>query len=147
MLMQTNSNVCKWYSSYVAHNKAKFNSISLLVKKNLITGYVFLLCMLLLPIISTDTKEYPNIYSISDLLILQLSEMLFQESYKAEGRKTILLHIQLVCLVINSCLTLLQPHGLQPARILCPWDFPGKNTGVGCLLGSNLCPLHWQAHS
>ena len=26
----------------------------------------------------------------------------------------------------------LQPHGLQPARILCPWDSPGKNTGVGC---------------
>ena len=26
----------------------------------------------------------------------------------------------------------LRPHGLQPARILCPWDSPGKNTGVGC---------------
>ena len=25
----------------------------------------------------------------------------------------------------------LQPHGLQPTRLLCPWDFPGKNTGVG----------------
>ena len=24
----------------------------------------------------------------------------------------------------------LQPHGLQPARLLCPWDTPGKNTGV-----------------
>ena len=37
-----------------------------------------------------------------------------------------------------------------------PWDFPGKNTGVGCqflLQGifltqrSNLCLLHWQADS
>ena len=26
----------------------------------------------------------------------------------------------------------LQPHGLQPARLLCPWDSPGKNPGVGC---------------
>ena len=26
----------------------------------------------------------------------------------------------------------LQPHGLQPTRSLCPWDFPGKDTGVGC---------------
>ena len=26
----------------------------------------------------------------------------------------------------------LRPRGLQPARLLCPWDFPGKNTGVGC---------------
>ena len=26
----------------------------------------------------------------------------------------------------------LGPHGLQPTRLLCPWDFPGKSTGVGC---------------
>ena len=26
----------------------------------------------------------------------------------------------------------LWPHGLQPTRILCPWNSPGKNTGVGC---------------
>ena len=26
----------------------------------------------------------------------------------------------------------LGPHGPQPARMLSPWDFPGKNTGVGC---------------
>jgi len=53
--------------------------------------------------------------------------------------------------VFNS----LRPHGL-PARLLCPWDSPGKNTGVGChfLLqgifptqGSNLCLLHWQPGS
>ena len=25
-----------------------------------------------------------------------------------------------------------QPHGLQPTRLLCPWASPGKNTGVGC---------------
>ena len=25
----------------------------------------------------------------------------------------------------------LQPHGLQPTRVLCPWGSPGKNTGVG----------------
>ena len=25
-----------------------------------------------------------------------------------------------------------RPHGLQPTRLLCPWDFPGKSTGVGC---------------
>ena len=24
----------------------------------------------------------------------------------------------------------LQPHGLQPTRLLCPWNSPGKNTGV-----------------
>ena len=25
-----------------------------------------------------------------------------------------------------------RPHRRQPTRLLCPWDFPGKNTGVGC---------------
>ena len=26
----------------------------------------------------------------------------------------------------------MRPHGLKPTRLLHPWDFPGKNTGVGC---------------
>ena len=26
----------------------------------------------------------------------------------------------------------LRPHGLQSTRLLCPWDFPGKSTRVGC---------------
>ena len=31
-----------------------------------------------------------------------------------------------------------RPHGLQPTRLLHPWDFPGKSTGVGChRYGSN----------
>ena len=34
-------------------------------------------------------------------------------------------------LVTQSCLPLLWPHGLQPVRLLCPWDSPGKSTGVG----------------
>ena len=45
----------------------------------------------------------------------------------------------------------LRPRGWQPTRLLCPWDFSGKNTGLGChfLLrgilwtqGSNLHLLH-----
>ena len=34
-------------------------------------------------------------------------------------------------LVVQSYLTL-QPHGMWPTRLLCPWDSPGKNTEVGC---------------
>ena len=26
----------------------------------------------------------------------------------------------------------LQPHGLSPTRLLCPWNSPDKNTGMGC---------------
>ena len=37
-----------------------------------------------------------------------------------------------VCvLVTRSCATL-RSYGLQPARLLCPWDSSGKNTVVGC---------------
>ena len=41
--------------------------------------------------------------------------------------------------VAQSCLTLCDP-GLQPARLLCPWDSPRKNTRGGChfLLHGNL---------
>ena len=34
------------------------------------------------------------------------------------------------CLVTKLCPTLLWSHGLLPARFLCPWDFPGKNSGM-----------------
>ena len=58
--------------------------------------------------------------------------------------------------VSQSCLIFLWLHGLKPDRLLCPWKFPEKNTGVGChfLLqrifptqGSNLhlpCLLHFR---
>ena len=37
----------------------------------------------------------------------------------------------------------LWPHGLSPARLLCPWNSPGKNTGVGChFCLQNLCILN-----
>ena len=31
-----------------------------------------------------------------------------------------------------SCVWLLRCHGLEPTRLLCPCDFPGKNSGVSC---------------
>ena len=63
-----------------------------------------------------------------------------------------------VCLIHQSCLTLCNP--MAPlTRLLCPWDSPGKNTGMGCHFilhgifptqGLNLCLLfcrrilyHW----
>ena len=48
----------------------------------------------------------------------------------------------------------MRPHGLQPARLLWLWDFPGRNTGVGGHFlfqglfpshGLNPSLLHWQA--
>ena len=62
---------------------------------------------------------------------------------------------QLMMFSLSAVSDSLQPRGLQPTRLLCPWDSPGKNAGVGChaLLqgiiltqGSNprlLCLLHF----
>ena len=33
------------------------------------------------------------------------------------------------CSVVSDSM---RPHGLQPASLLCPWDSPGKNSGVDC---------------
>ena len=42
-----------------------------------------------------------------------------------------------------------RPHELQPTRFLHPWDFPGKNTGVGCHFhlqakGLSSADLYWS---
>ena len=64
-----------------------------------------------------------------------------------------------VCYVTSVVSDSVQPCGLQPARLLCSWDSPGKNTGVGChallqgiflIQGLNpclLCFLDWQSSS
>ena len=46
-------------------------------------------------------------------------------------------------LAAKSCLTLATPWTvLWPARLLCPWDSPGKNTGVGCHFPiQNICQI------
>ena len=65
-----------------------------------------------------------------------------------------------ILLLVCQSVSLVQLFAnLVSANLLCPWDSPGKNTGVGChsLLqgifltqGSNLCLLHlmyWQVDS
>ena len=42
-----------------------------------------------------------------------------------------------------------RPHGLQPTRLLRPWDFPGKSTGVGChclLHNVLMAVIKWVLH-
>ena len=40
-----------------------------------------------------------------------------------------MLRVMCVCSIMSDSL---QPNGLQPARLLSPWNFPGKNTTAGC---------------
>ena len=39
-----------------------------------------------------------------------------------------------VCEVALVMSNSLRPHELEPAKLLCPWDYPGKNAAVGCHL-------------
>ena len=75
-----------------------------------------------------------------------------------------------VCSVASVMSNSLRPYGVYPSRLLCPWDSPGKNTGVGChallqgafqIQGLNPCILttptlaggsfttsaNWEAHN
>ena len=47
-----------------------------------------------------------------------------------------LTYMQNVCVCVSHSVMSdsLRPHGLWFARLLCPWNSPGKNTGVGCHL-------------
>ena len=67
----------------------------------------------------------------------QLSEqtelMLKKKPEIISGRMMNCLEGCVVCMRAYSVVSnSLQPHVLQPTRLLCPWDFPGKYTGVGC---------------
>ena len=78
------------------------------------------------------------------------NQCIYVQNTESGGGLSELSHIRL--LDVMDC-------GLQPAGLLCRWDFPGKDTGKGChfLLqelfsaqGSNphfLCLLHWQMGS
>ena len=65
--------------------------------------------------------------------------------------------VSTVCMLSHSIMSnSLQPHGLQSIRLLCPWDFSGKNNEVGfhfllqgifLTQGQNLRLLHWQVDS
>ena len=37
-----------------------------------------------------------------------------------------------LCSDAQSCPTLCTLWTMESTRLLCPWDFPGRNTGVGC---------------
>ena len=56
----------------------------------------------------------------------------------------------LLCVSCSGMSDSLRLHELQPYRLLCPWDSPGKNTGVGChsLLTGSLQPMGqtWVSH-
>ena len=79
-------------------------------------------------------RYYPQKIQMIDAILNTFIVILIyivQDTYRAICLWT-QLGTEKCCLVAKPCLTLLRPYGLQPASLPCPWDFPGKNTGVGC---------------
>ena len=95
-----------------------------------------------------------NINKLKDLFLSFQKEEQVMITYTAAAAAESLQSCPTLCIPIDStgmgCHFLLQgmkvksesevtqsgptqrPHGLQPTRLLHPWDFPGKSTGVGC---------------
>ena len=77
-------------------------------------------------------QVYQNCQSSSQIYVVSNPGVVIR-AYMPCGRNTIQgvsnAGVFFCCSVTKSCLSLL---GLQPARLLCPWDSPGKSTGVGC---------------
>ena len=63
-------------------------------------------------------RRQSNLFTSYLLLVLNIYTFLYMYVYESVSPSV----------VSNS----LQPHKLQPSRLLCPWSSPGKNTRVGC---------------
>ena len=60
---------------------------------------------------------------------------------KCDVSMNVYVHVY-VCAQLLRVSNSLRPHGPWPTRLLCPWDFPGTNTGVGChVLVQGLFPI------
>ena len=105
-------------------------------------------------------------YSVQNMLeILSFLQQLGRESLRCPLRpkkggnwKTMYVPRRNRCpQVISVVSDSVRPCGLWPTRLLCPWDCPGKNTGVDCHLQGIfptqgldlclLCLLRWQVGS
>ena len=117
-----------------------------------------------LPVCAAGCEKWPHFdYCVISSLDLEPKIFSFPQFWELESLSEIGTPLSLysnlcvcACSVMSDSLRL---HGLSPARLLCPWEFPGKKSGASCcfllqgiflILGSNLhllCLQHWQADS
>ena len=92
------------------------------------------------PLIQTVSILLEMVVGEGDFIMLATQESIFESSdilRKAPVGQAwhlvgMVVHACIRAKLLQFCLTLWRPHGPQPTRLLCPWDSPGKNTGVGC---------------
>ena len=98
-------------------------------------------------------------YEFQFFLLKAYFIIIFSKSSCPSQGVTLSLLVVQACVLGRSVVSDSATQGLSPARLLHPWDSPGKNPGAGChslLQGifatpeSNPCllqPLHWQMDS
>ena len=70
---------------------------------------------------------------LSSRFYLQINVSAILSSLLVWPQRKCWVHQPTLCMLSRSVLSdSLRPQGLQPTRLLCPWDSPGKNTRVGC---------------
>ena len=85
----------------------------------------------------SPSNEYSGLISFRmdwlDLLAVQgaLKSLLQHHSSKASVLQ-LMVQFSCACALSHFVSDSLQPYGPQPTRLPCPWNSPGKNTGVGC---------------
>ena len=84
------------------------------------TMCLLIFCLLDLSVFDREVLKFPMI--IVDSSISPFSSISFCLTWFGSIVRHVCVHLHSV--VFNSW----WPHGLQPARLLCPWNFPGKNT-------------------
>ena len=85
----------------------------------------------------THTHTHHHFASRCKIRMQIIQGMLSKADYlypKLEESESVscLLCCAVLCLVAQSCPALCDSMDCSPPRLLCPWDFPGKNTGVCC---------------
>ena len=86
---------------------------------------------LIFSLLANGTNIFPHTHGSS--LVIILHAIWNQVSYQNIFKSVYILHffyhqLSVSCSVVSDSL---QHHGLQPVCLLCPWDSPGRNTGVG----------------
>ena len=75
------------------------------------------------------------LYTVVSFSAVQQSEwamLLLLSHFSSVQCNLVMCNVCNVCLVTSVVCNSVQSYGLQPARLLCPWDPLGKSTGEGC---------------
>ena len=93
-------------------------------------------------------KEKKNQNTCDGLLFVRKSSKTWKEVWRDTHQIVFFWWRNFCCSVAKSVTPKsLWPHGLQPTRLLRPWDFPGKSTGVGCHCLLCQLPEFTQTHA